>query len=196
MEKLNVVVKFDGEFPSIENYLNEISEYIDQKEDEDTLYIYVASSKNFNSKEIIDGQTIVFTDKEVEYPHMICSDLEQQTIDALESLHYLSFGGIINITLGEVITSLLYANEFIFINKSNIKILDAMSDCLNSIEIDMENVKKIYTNIMISAEAEYNDFSDSLHLLNQNINRNCDVIMGQIFNRKITKHVIFAVLIC
>lgn len=115
MEKMNVFVKVCGGYPEIEKYLKE-NNVFNSQENDDTVYIYVGKSNELN--EIKEKKVICFTNEVVPYSHMKCNDIEQDVINALNVFRDTNNFGIINITLGSIVDSLLNANEFSIIRKN------------------------------------------------------------------------------
>lgn len=195
MEKLNIFVNVIGEFEKVNKYLS-LNKIFNSIENEDTLYVYVVKSSDIEKIKPTKGNFVVFTDGFCNFPHMKCTDLEVQVVYALETMLSLSYTGIVNLNIGEVIKNITKSNEFYFLSVSNACISLAMDECVNTIIKDeFTKCEKAFINITINMEAEYLDIKYALEYFYTQVSVNDDVILGKTLNRSLTEKVVSIILV-
>lgn len=175
---MNINVKLCGKYPLVKKYL-ESTELFSSEIDDNTLCILVGKTKELK-KEIINKQTICFCEKNISTPHMKCIDLENQVVEALENLTYLSYAAIIKVNSEEVKKTLLNCTEFYFYRNKSDTVLSSIYNLVRTVDFDFENVTDVFFNAELTIDCTINDIQNSIILLNEANKPNYKNLIGKI----------------
>lgn len=192
MEKMNIFVKVCGEYPKIEKYLKEHNGF-NTEENDDTLYIYVGNSVDL--KDIKEKNVICFTNSVVPFSYMKCIDIEQDVINSLNVFRDSNNFGIINITLGNIIDSLLNTKEFSIIRKSGDVLSSLMTECTSLInDFNINDINKTFFIVNANEFLTFDELSKTFELVVDTL-QNKEIIHSYCLNRILTKQILNLILI-
>ncbi len=171
MKKLNINVTLCGDYRIIEEYLN-TNDIFNKYDDENTLNILIGTKQEIENNSEYKN-IVCLTTKEVDMPHMICVDLEKQSINALEFLSYLYKSAFIKISEAQIVTMLLNTKEFYFYRESTKSVLEATKNCINSLyNFEVNEISDVVYFFDSNVSLSIDDVQKSIKLLNGNVFKN------------------------